>query len=178
MSLKVRSPPSTKGYLEFLKESAKSSFLACVVVVALCDKAPVHAPHPPVYAPRPSYHAPAPYHAPEPAYHAPDPPTTPPNPPTTPPTPPTTPPDVTPKYNYNYGVADTYSGANFAASESRDGYNTEGTYTVDLPDGRKQIVNYVDNGDGYVAQVTYEGEAQYPEYKPTYKPASPTPAYA
>ncbi|XP_037804828.1 adhesive plaque matrix protein-like [Penaeus monodon] len=104
-------------------------------------------------------------HAPEPAYHAPDhyePEYA----------------DVPPKYNYNYGVADTYSGANFAASESRDGYNTEGTYTVDLPDGRKQIVNYVDNGDGYVAQVTYEGEAQYPEYKPTYKPAFPYPSWA
>ncbi|XP_037804823.1 cuticle protein 18.6-like [Penaeus monodon] len=302
--------------------SLKVVVLACVVVVALCDKTPVHAPHPPVYASKPSYHAPAPYHAPEPAYHAPEPAYHAPEPayhapepyepeyadvppkynynygvadtysganfaasesrdgyntegtytvdlptaasrssstwatrgyvaevtyerrpsssspawlsslcatrpqstplilPSTPLSLLTTPllltthlnpayhapepayhapepayhapepayhapkhyepeyADVTPKYNYNYGVANTYSGANFAASESRDGYNTEGTYTVDLPDGRKQIVNYVDNGDGYVAQVTYEGEAQYPEYKPTYKPASPTPAYA
>ncbi|XP_047488736.1 uncharacterized protein LOC125039060 [Penaeus chinensis] len=91
--------------------SFKVAVLACVVVVALCDKAPVHAPHPPVYTPRPAYHAPAPYHAPEPAYHAhahhePE------------------YPDVPPKYNYNYGVADSYSGANFAASESRDEYNS------------------------------------------------------
>ncbi|XP_037804818.1 pro-resilin-like [Penaeus monodon] len=80
-------------------------------------------------------------------------------------------PTAHPKYNYNYGVADGYSGANFGHSESRDGYKTEGTYSVDLPDGRKQIVKYVDNGDGLVAEVIYEGEAQYPEYKPTYKPA-------
>ncbi|XP_063602840.1 pro-resilin-like [Penaeus indicus] len=96
----------------------------------------------PYHAPEPSYQTPEPaYHAPEPAYHEPE------------------YPDVPPKYNYNYAVADGYSGANFAASESRDGYKTEGGYTVDLPDG---------------PEVTYEGEAQYPEYKPTYKPAPPT----
>ncbi|XP_037805111.1 cuticle protein 7-like [Penaeus monodon] len=133
--------------------SLKVVVLACVAAVALCDKAPVYAPPPPAYAP-------APYHAPEPAYHAPahyEPEY----------------PDVPPKYNYNYGVADGYSGANFAASESRDGYKTEGSYTVDLPDGRKQIVTYVDNGDGLIAEVTYEGEAQYPEHTPAYKPAPP-----
>ncbi|XP_037804735.1 pro-resilin-like [Penaeus monodon] len=113
----------------------------------MADRSPYAAP--PTYAPPPpKYPAPSPYKEPE--Y-----------------------PDVPPKYNYNYGVADSYSGANFAASESRDGYKTEGSYTVDLPDGRKQIVKYVDNGDGLVAEVTYEGEAQYPEYKPTYKPAPP-----
>ncbi|XP_063602850.1 cuticle protein 8-like [Penaeus indicus] len=94
--------------------SLKVVVLACVAVVALCDKAPVHAPHSPVYAPRPSYHAPAPYYAPEPAYHAPKPAYH-------------APkhyeneyPDVPPKYNYNYGVADGYSGANFGHTESRD----------------------------------------------------------
>ncbi|XP_047488718.1 vitelline membrane protein 15a-2-like [Penaeus chinensis] len=40
----------------------------------------------------------------------------------------------------------------------------------------RQIVKYEDNGDGLVAQVTYEGEAQYPEHTPTYRPAPP--AYA
>ncbi|XP_047488737.1 cuticle protein 21-like [Penaeus chinensis] len=159
--------------------------LACVAVVALCDKAPVYPPPPPAYAPAPSYHTPAPYHAPEPAYHAPAPAYNAPEPAYHAPAPayhapepayhapahyePEYP-DVPPKYNYNYGVADGYSGANFGHTESRDGYKTEGSYTVDLPDGRKQIVNYVDNGDGLVAEVTYEGEAQYPEYTPTYKP--------
>ncbi|XP_047488733.1 uncharacterized protein LOC125039058 [Penaeus chinensis] len=110
--------------------SLKVVVLACVAVVALCDKVPFLIPHPPVYIPRPAYHTPEPaYHAPEPAYHEP------------------AYPDVPAKYNYNYGVADSYSGANFAASESRD-----------------------------ESEVTYEGEAQYPEYKPTYKPAHP--AYA
>ncbi|XP_069974270.1 cuticle protein 8-like [Penaeus vannamei] len=145
--------------------SLKVILVSCVAAVALADKAPVH--HlPPVYAaptyhaPRPVYHAPRlAYHAPRPAYHAPahyehhEYPT------------------AAPKYNYNYGVADGYSGANFGHSESRDGYKTEGSYTVDLPDGRKQTVKYVDNGDGLVAEVSYEGEAHYPEHTPTYKPA-------
>ncbi|XP_066952414.1 cuticle protein 7-like [Macrobrachium rosenbergii] len=89
-------------------------------------------------------------------------------------------PDVPPKYTYNYGVADDYSGAAYGHNEARDGYKTEGSYTVDLPDGRKQTVTYVDNGDGLIAEVTYEGEAVYPEYKPAY-PAPPkyppTPKY-
>ncbi|XP_037804819.1 early nodulin-11-like [Penaeus monodon] len=78
--------------------SLKVILAACVAVVALADKAPVH--HlPPVYA-APTYHAPEPvYHAPahynEPEY-----------------------PTVPPKYNYNYGVADGYSGANFGHLES------------------------------------------------------------
>ncbi|XP_037805116.1 cuticle protein 8-like [Penaeus monodon] len=124
--------------------SLKVILVACVAAVALADKAPEYPQHlayaaPKYPAPTPSYPAPSPYKEPE--Y-----------------------PTKPPRYNYNYGVADGYSGANFAASESRDGYKTEGTYTVDLPDGRKQIVKYVDNGDGLVAEVIYEGEAQYPEY--------------
>ncbi|XP_037805183.1 pro-resilin-like [Penaeus monodon] len=84
-------------------------------------------------------------------------------------------PDVPPKYTYNYGVADGYSGVNLGHSEARDGYRTEGSYSVDLPDGRKQIVKYVDNGDGLETEITYEGEAQYPEHTPAYRP--PPPAY-
>ncbi|XP_066952440.1 pro-resilin-like [Macrobrachium rosenbergii] len=88
-------------------------------------------------------------------------------------------PDVPPNYTYKYGVADGYSGNNYEHSEARDGYKTEGSYVVDLPDGRKQIVSYVDNGDGLLAQVTYEGEAQYPP-APSYPapPPPPPPVYS
>merc|ERR1711863_117838 len=109
-------------------------------------------------APAPAYHpapapAPAPYHAPAPAYK------------------PAAEPFEPPKYEYTYGVADDYSKANFGHSESRDGYATSGSYRVNLPDGRVQIVTYHADENGYVADVKYEGTAQYPEYKPSYKPA-------
>ena len=81
--------------------------------------------------------------------------------------------DVPPLYNYAYAVADDYSQANFAASEQRDGYATSGSYRVNLPDGRVQVVTYTADQNGYVADVKYEGVAQSPEYKPApaYKPA-------
>merc|ERR1712098_932875 len=90
--------------------------------------------------------------------------------------------DETPKpYTFEYGVADDYSGANFNAHENADGKSVTGSYQVHLPDGRIQTVTYtVDQYNGYVADVSYEGTAQYPEYKPTYKPTpaayKPTPA--
>ena len=64
-------------------------------------------------------------------------------------------------YTYQYGVNDDYSGANFQQTESRDGYSTSGSYTVNLPDGRIQTVKYTDNGDGIIQDVTYEGVPQY-----------------
>merc|ERR1711955_49553 len=66
-----------------------------------------------------------------------------------------------PVYNYQYGVSDDYSGANFQQTETRDGYLTSGSYTVSLPDGRIQTVKYTDNGDGIIQDVTYEGVPQY-----------------
>ncbi|XP_042883616.1 vitelline membrane protein 15a-2-like [Penaeus japonicus] len=105
MSLKVRNPPvKRKEAFHFVNELPSVGFtavavLACVAVVALCDKAPVYAPPPPAYAP-------APYHAPEPAYHAPkhyEP----------------EHPEVPAKYNYNYGVSDEYSGANFDRNRTK-----------------------------------------------------------
>jgi len=63
--------------------------------------------------------------------------------------------------------------------EARDGDNTKGTYSVVLPDGRRQTVDYYVNGySGYVADVKYDGYAKAYDYKPTttysapaYKPA-------
>merc|ERR1712117_198619 len=84
-------------------------------------------------------------------------------------------PEEPPKYTYSYSVKDDYTSNNYGASEDRDGYAPSGSYYVALPDGRLQKVTYTVNGDGgYVADVTYEGEAQYPEAKP-YSP--PAPAY-
>merc|ERR1712110_318389 len=86
-------------------------------------------------------------------------------------------------YSYQYGVdaKDDYNQVRFGASESRDGYATNGQYNVLLPDGRTQTVTYTvaDDYSGYIADVKYDGyAAPAPAYKPTpaYKPA-PAPAY-
>merc|ERR1711933_679791 len=82
-------------------------------------------------------------------------------------------------YTYNYGVADDYSKAAFSQTESNDGTGVvEGSYQVNLPDGRIQTVNYHANDvDGYVAEVSYAGEAQYPEAVPVAH-AAPVVAHA
>ncbi|XP_042886046.1 cuticle protein 19-like [Penaeus japonicus] len=80
------------------------------------------------------------------------------------------------KYDFNYAVNDDYSSNDFGHQENRDGYGAQGSYFVLLPDGRLQKVTYSVNGDsGFVAEVSYEGEAQYPAEQPSYKP---TPSYA
>merc|ERR1712055_166473 len=68
-------------------------------------------------------------------------------------------------YNYQYAVSDDYSGSNFAQSESNDGTGAvTGSYSVNLPDGRIQHVNYNANDiTGNIAEVTYEGTASYPD---------------
>ncbi|XP_045602762.2 cuticle protein 8 [Procambarus clarkii] len=86
-------------------------------------------------------------------------------------------------YNFAYGVKDEYKGTDFSQNEESDGKVVKGSYTVQLPDGRKQTVTYVaDDYGGYRAEVSYYGEAQYPkEYGPpiTFKPAvyKPQPTY-
>ncbi|XP_066979041.1 cuticle protein 18.6-like [Macrobrachium rosenbergii] len=77
-------------------------------------------------------------------------------------------------YNFAYGVKDEYAGANYGHNEDSDGQSVKGSYTVQLPDGRIQTVEYVaDHFNGFQAKVSYQGEAQYPhEYGPaiTFKP--------
>jgi hypothetical protein len=84
-------------------------------------------------------------------------------------------------YAYNYAV-DDYNGVKINAGEQRDGYATAGSYSVALPDGRLQTVNYKvgDAYSGYVADVVYTGEAAYPAYAPkaAYAPAPYAPAPA
>merc|ERR1712029_1299200 len=77
-------------------------------------------------------------------------------------------------YSFTYAVADDYSKSSFNAEESSDGAsNVAGSYSVALPDGRIQHVKYTSNGyDGFVADVTYEGTAVYPE-----EVVAPAPAY-
>merc|ERR1712051_1015747 len=101
-------------------------------------------------------------------------------------------PIIPPVYNYNYAVKDDYSGSIFTAAEERDNYNAAGSYSVNLPDGRVQIVSYSVSGPdgGYIADVKYEGVASYapvaakpykpapvPVYKPAPKPVAIVPAY-
>ncbi|XP_045107382.1 cuticle protein 18.6-like [Portunus trituberculatus] len=128
---------------------AKVLLLAALAVMAAADQAPTYTP------PRPTYSAPTPSYGPaEPTGPA--------------------------QYNFNWAVKDDYSGNDFGQDESRDGYNTQGSYYVLLPDGRLQRVNYRVEGDsGFLAEVSYEGEAQYPEQQsyrpqPTYQQPQPT----
>ncbi|KAF0295508.1 Pro-resilin [Amphibalanus amphitrite] len=131
----------------------KVFIVAAVLAVAAGAPAPEN---PPSYRPAPAY-KPAPYH-PEPQYK-----------------------EEPKPYAFDYAVKDGYSGADFAANENSDGKQTTGYYKVALPDGRIQTVKYVaDHYNGFNAEVTYEGEAQYPEYHPApaYKPAPYKPAPA
>ena len=129
--------------------------------------APAYKPAPvykstPVYQPAPVYKLAPTYHAPsykQPSYA-----------------------DVPAKYQYEYAVADDYSGVNFGANEARDGYSTYGEYRVALPDCRTQVVKYntADGNSGYVVEVTYEGTPCYDTYKPAHKAPgyhAPAPVY-
>ncbi|KAK4301760.1 hypothetical protein Pmani_026112 [Petrolisthes manimaculis] len=63
-------------------------------------------------------------------------------------------------YSFSYGVQDGYSGQNFGRKESSDGKTVLGAYSVDLPDGRKQTVNYrADPYSGFQADVSYTGHS-------------------
>ena len=87
------------------------------------------------------------------------------------------------KYDFDWSVKDEYSGNDFGQQESRDGDYTQGSYYVQLPDGRLQKVTYSVNGDsGFIADVTYEGQAQYPQAasrpQNAYAPPPPKPSNA
>ena len=68
-------------------------------------------------------------------------------------------------YQYKYAVDDPQYGPMFNKAEESDGAgNVQGSYAVNLPDGRTQIVKYVaDHYNGFNAEVSYEGYAQHPQ---------------
>lgn len=68
-------------------------------------------------------------------------------------------------FTYEYSVSDAATGSNYNVAASDDGTGVrEGSYSVALPDGRTQHVTYTTNDvDGYLATVTYDGTASYPE---------------
>ncbi|XP_043224810.1 cuticle protein 7-like [Amphibalanus amphitrite] len=129
----------------------KAFIVAALLAVAAADKLPAAYRAPVAYRAPAAYEAPAAYKEPE---YEPAP------------------------YAFDYSVSDYETGSKFAANENSDGKQTSGYYTVALPDGRIQTVKYtVDDYAGYNAEVTYEGEAQYPE-EPVYKAApAPAPVY-
>ncbi|KAL4715377.1 hypothetical protein ACJJTC_015148 [Scirpophaga incertulas] len=61
------------------------------------------------------------------------------------------------KYEFSYDVDDTQTGTKFHHSEQRDGDVTTGEYDVELPDGRKQVVEYESGLQGFKPQIRYEG---------------------
>jgi len=119
--------------------------------------APLHhapAPYAPVHHAPVHHKAPAPYAPPKPVHHAPA-------------------YEGHPRpYQYNYGVSDAYSGSQFTEAQAQDEKGVVvGSYSVALPDGRLQVVKYTaDPYGGYVAEVSYEGQAVYPEIVPHHKP--------
>ena len=64
-------------------------------------------------------------------------------------------------YNFAYQVRDEPTNNDYGHQESSDGNVVTGSYRVLLPDGRTQVVTYRADENGYVADVTYEGEIRY-----------------
>jgi hypothetical protein len=65
-------------------------------------------------------------------------------------------------YEFAWEVKDEPTKNDYAHEAKSDGKVVTGSYRVLLPDGRTQIVSYRADENGYVADVKYEGEAQYP----------------
>ncbi|XP_068247649.1 cuticle protein 18.6-like [Palaemon carinicauda] len=136
--------------------NTKAVLLLCLAAFASCSRPSYGPPPRPLYRPpQPTYQTPAPpsYGPPQPIYGPPQ-------------------PaygqysseEEAEPYEFEYAVEDHYNGLEFGHNSESDGNVVTGEYHVLLPDGRTQIVSYTaDDYNGYLAEVTYEGEAQYPE---------------
>lgn len=68
------------------------------------------------------------------------------------------------QYRFSYAVKDGKSGDDFSHSQKQENGAVQGSYKVQLPDGRVQLVRYTaDDIHGYRAEVSYEGEARLEE---------------
>ncbi|XP_044762080.1 pro-resilin-like [Coccinella septempunctata] len=59
-------------------------------------------------------------------------------------------------YQFEYKVDDPASGNDFGHEEQRQGDVAQGRYYVLLPDGRRQVVEYTADSEGYKPKITYE----------------------
>ncbi|CAL4119817.1 unnamed protein product, partial [Meganyctiphanes norvegica] len=59
-------------------------------------------------------------------------------------------------YNYNYSVDNLTSGSKFGHGEKRSGDRVDGSYYVQLPDGRMQHVTYFADHTGYHSELMYQ----------------------
>ncbi|XP_050326596.1 pro-resilin [Bactrocera neohumeralis] len=67
-------------------------------------------------------------------------------------------------FDFEYAVNDVETANDYAHKASSNGDVVTGEYRVALPDGRTQIVRYTaDWKTGYHADVSYEGEPQFPQ---------------
>ncbi|XP_058117041.1 uncharacterized protein LOC131285511 [Anopheles ziemanni] len=91
--------------------------------------------------------------------------------------------NVKKNYVFSYAVKDSASGDDFSHTQQQqtDGA-VKGSYKVQLPDGRMQIVKYVADNNGYRADVTYENEpagaGSGPAVSPTAGQVAPAPPVA
>merc|ERR1711936_624149 len=67
-------------------------------------------------------------------------------------------------YEFQFRVDDPETYNKFEIQETGEPEIVRGSYRINLPDGRTQVVNYeVHPERGYEAKIAYEGEAQYPD---------------
>ena len=66
-------------------------------------------------------------------------------------------------YEFGYGVQDDKTGNRFYHAEQRAEGLTRGSYRLQLPDGRIQTVSYVADENGFHPQISYEGNAKFPD---------------
>ncbi|KAL4100750.1 hypothetical protein QTP88_020782 [Uroleucon formosanum] len=63
-------------------------------------------------------------------------------------------------FNFAYQVKDAPTNTDFKHEANSDGKRVTGEYSVLLPNGRNQVVTYVDDENGYNAKINYKGEAK------------------